>query len=196
VFPTLTCVKVILVIDNKSQILAKLLRGKGTTYILEYLHRNGTGQHRDFKKFLSNEPCNDRLRELLRVNYIQHHLIKDPGKREWYTLTDEGSKFLRLIKGLSELENGKEEFLMLFGLAGTKEILQHLVENGGSQHKDFDLSVSLTTLNVRLHKLLKFNLVEHHIMKKPTRREWYKITEKGMKAQEYLEDIFELVKEE
>ena len=183
-------------IDNKSQILAKLLRGKGTTYILEYLHRNGTGQHRDFKKFLSNELCNVRLRELLRINFIQHHLIRDPWKREWYTLTDEGSKFLRLIKGLSELENGKEEILMLFGLAGTREILQHLVENGGSQHKDFDLSVSVTTLGVRLCKLLKFNLVEHHIVKRPKRREWYTITEKGMEAQKYLEDIFKLVKEE
>lgn len=183
-------------IDNKSQILAKLLRGKGTTNILKYLHRNGTGQYRDFKEFLPNNLCNVRLRELLRINFIQHHLIRDPEKREWYTLTDEGSTFLRLMKGLSELENGKEEILMLFGLVGTREILQHLVENGGSQHKDFDLSVSLTTLSVRLHKLIKFDLVEHHVTKRPKRREWYKITEKGVKAQEYLEDIFKLVKEE
>lgn len=185
----------IFVIDNKVQILTKLLRGKGTLYILEYLHENKTGHHKDFREVLCAETCNFRLRELLRINFIQHHLIRDPRKREWYTLTDEGSKFLRLIKRLSELENGNKEFLMLFGLSGTREILQHLIKNGRSQHKGFDLSVSLPTLDARLHKLLKFNLIEHHVTKRTRRRKWYKITEKGMKALKYLENIFELIKE-
>ena len=67
----------------------------------------------------------------------------------------------------------------------TKEILQYLRKHEKVQYTNFNLNISVPTLNKRLRKLLKFNLIEHCITKELKRKEWYEITEKGKRVKDH-----------
>ncbi|MBU7029556.1 MAG: winged helix-turn-helix transcriptional regulator [Theionarchaea archaeon] len=77
----------------------------------------------------------------------------------------------------------------MLGSKDTIEILQYLRQQGEVQYTNFDLSISLPTLNTRLRKLLKFGLIEHCIAKQPKRKEWYEITERGKNVLKIMEDM-------
>ena len=86
-----------------------------------------------------------------------------------------------------------ENFFKLISLKSTQDILTYLNEHVSVQHTELNSFMNTATLYVRLTELLEFGLIEHHLEKEPTRREWYEITEKGRKILKYLEDLVELV---
>jgi DNA-binding HxlR family transcriptional regulator len=87
----------------------------------------------------------------------------------------------------------EQEFLRMLGSRGTRNILVYLKVHGEAQHNQFDEFLNTCTLNIRLGQLLKFGLVEHHLVKKNARKEWYSLTERGEKILKHLEEMAELV---
>jgi len=186
----------------KDEIL-EILGKKGTIGILEFLSQHDKGQYSQMRQFGDTHILNDRTRELLKYGLIKHHLEREIKRKEWYEITEKGRKILQyaqklffagLISEESEKqdkmdEKAKREFLALLGSKDTMKILQYLRQHRKMQYTDFDLSISLPTLNTRLRKLLKFNLVEHCIAKQPKRREWYEITERGKNILKIMEDM-------
>ena len=45
-------------------------------------------------------------------------------------------------------------------------------------------------LKDRIRELLKYGLVEHHLERERTRKEWYELTEKGKKILQYTQKLF------
>lgn len=92
-------------------------------------------------------------------------------------------------------EEREEEFLKLVSYRGTRTILQYMDSHDTAQHADLDTFMNTATLNMRLSKLLEFDLIEHHLDKKGVRREWYTITEKGRKILNHLEEMIIVIKD-
>ena len=92
-------------------------------------------------------------------------------------------------------EKEEEEFLKMIGLKGTVPVLRLLNEKE-AQYKDLMQLADVDSLNTRLRQLLRFGLIEHHLERIETRREWYSITDKGRKILNYLNEILELINSE
>ena len=173
----------------------RVIGAAGTREILQFLSGHETVHYKELDEFINTDTLNFRLRDLLRYNLVEHHFLRGDERGEWYTITDRGRKFLNCIEKCVSLVEDEPEFLKFIGSKGPREVLLFLRERGQVQYKDFNVSVSVPTLNNRLSRLLDFYLVEHHFQKKPKRREWYEITEKGIRISEYLEDLVELIDE-
>jgi len=93
-------------------------------------------------------------------------------------------------------EQEEKEFLKMIGLKGTVPVLKFLNEKGEAHHGDFAHLVNVVSLNTRLRQLLRFGLIEHHLERIETRREWYSITDKGRKILNRLNEILELINSE
>jgi len=190
----------------KDEIL-KIFGRKGTMQIMEFLNRHSKVQYNQMKQFANTHTLNRRIRELLKCQLVEHHLDKSKPRREWYEITEKGRKVLQCAQellesvktsGIQEKRDKMDEItrmrlLALLGSKDTKEILQYLHKHERVQYTNFDLIISVPTLNKRLRKLLKFGLVEHCIAKEPRRREWYEITEKGKRVLEIMEDMIRVV---
>ncbi len=89
----------------------------------------------------------------------------------------------------------KNDILKLLGSKGAFAILKYLHEHKTGQYRDLMEFVNTPTLNDRLRRLLHFKLIEHHLERENTRREWYSITEKGKQILNHLESIRRLVED-
>ena len=87
----------------------------------------------------------------------------------------------------------EERFLKLISSKRARDILTYLNEHETTQHADLNAFINAITLNMKLHELLIFDLIEHHLDKSDMRKEWYTITEKGKKILQCLEDMIETV---
>ena len=75
--------------------------------------------------------------------------------------------------------NSEKDFLKMIGVTGTKRILDFLDQHDKTQYKDLAEFMNTHTLNARLRELLRYDLIEHHIIRDERKAEWYVITEKG-----------------
>ena len=83
----------------------------------------------------------------------------------------------------------KEDLLKLAVSEDTIDILRYLNEHGTWQYKDFTEFVDVGTLQDRINRLLKFNLITH---RSEDGTEQYELTEKGRKVLQIMEDIIKL----
>ncbi len=86
-----------------------------------------------------------------------------------------------------------KEFLKVLGAKGAFDVLIYLDVHETAQYRDLMKFVNTPTLNTRLRQLLTFNLVSHHLERVETRKEWYKLTEKGKEVVKHLKAIMEIV---
>ncbi|MBU7017849.1 MAG: winged helix-turn-helix transcriptional regulator [Theionarchaea archaeon] len=84
--------------EEKDDEFLKMLGSKGTKQILDFIHEHGTAQYRDFQLFMNVNTLNNRLKKLLRLGILEHHLEREEKRREWYTLTDKGKKLVKLLE--------------------------------------------------------------------------------------------------
>lgn len=87
----------------------------------------------------------------------------------------------------------KERYLKVLGSKATRNILQFLADEGKAQYTQFQEFVNTHTLNTRLKQLMKFDLIQHHMVREDTRKEWYEATERGNKALELLNELANMV---
>jgi DNA-binding HxlR family transcriptional regulator len=90
-------------------------------------------------------------------------------------------------------EKREEQFLKLISSKRARDILKYLNEHDTAQHADLNAFINAITLNTKLHELLIFGLIQHHLEKSDMRKEWYTITEKGKKILQCLEDMIKTV---
>ena len=88
-----------------------------------------------------------------------------------------------------------EYFLRVLGMRGTRDILRYLDEHGTACYKNFANFLNTLTLNRRLRQLLEYGLIEHHLVRKVKRREWYTITEKGKKILKHMNEMIKIAEE-
>ena len=75
----------------------------GTVDILEFLCEHETARYMDFDIPASYHSLNTRLKQMLDMGLIEHHLTRDEARREWYTITERGKEYLRLIHAQLDL---------------------------------------------------------------------------------------------
>ncbi|KYK32164.1 MAG: hypothetical protein AYK19_15785 [Theionarchaea archaeon DG-70-1] len=84
----------------------------------------------------------------------------------------------------------KDEILEILGKKGTIRILEFLNQHDKVQYIQMRQFADTHTLNTRTRDLLKYELVEHHLEREKTRKEWYEITEKGKNILQYAQKLF------
>ena len=78
----------------------KVLGSAATRDMLNSIHE-GNNQYKDFLKLGSISTINQRTKQLVNLDIIEHHLGREEIRREWYTLAERGE---RVVKGTIELE--------------------------------------------------------------------------------------------
>jgi len=76
----------------------KVLGSKYTKDILEYIDEHGKGQYTEFREFANAHILNVRLRQLLKFKLIQHCMVRNKLKKEWYELTERGRMALQFLE--------------------------------------------------------------------------------------------------
>jgi DNA-binding HxlR family transcriptional regulator len=86
----------------------------------------------------------------------------------------------------------QEEFIKVLGSRDTLSILQVLDKEKKVRYKHMQEFVNTHTLNTRLKELLGYELIEHHIIREDTRKEWYEPTERGKKVLKLLNELADM----
>ncbi|MBU7010292.1 MAG: winged helix-turn-helix transcriptional regulator [Theionarchaea archaeon] len=91
---------------EKEDKFLKLLGAAGTREILEFLGERSTVQYGEMTGFVSTPTLNLRLRDLLQLGLISHHMKREETRKEWYEITEKGEKVLQHLKVLMQLTEG------------------------------------------------------------------------------------------
>ena len=84
--------------EKKEEDFLKMLGLKATKRILEYLEENGTAQYKQLQQFVNTHTLNTRMKELLDFGLVQHHLVREDVRREWYESTEKGKRVLHYLR--------------------------------------------------------------------------------------------------
>ncbi len=87
----------------------------------------------------------------------------------------------------------QEHFIKMLGSKATRKILQFLEMEEKARYKELQEFVNTHTLNTRIKELLDYNLIQHHLVREDTRKEWYEPTERGRKVLELLDELANMV---
>lgn len=83
----------------------------------------------------------------------------------------------------------QEDFIKVLGSKATLPILQFLDRKEKVRYKQLQEFVNTHTLNTRLKELLEYDLIEHHVIREGTRKEWYEPTERGKRVLTLLSEL-------
>ncbi len=86
---------------------------------------------------------------------------------------------------IEELHN----LFKLLSFTGTLDILFRLKEHGRTSYIEFNVDISVYSMNRRLHELIQAGLIKHYLKRNKKRKEWYELTEKGEKLLRCIERI-------
>ncbi len=160
----------------------KVLTTRGGRHVLSRLDE-GQRRYVDLMGVVNAMTLNHRLHFLMTCELVEHHIVRRETRREWYEITEKGREVFTILKKLEGLvEPDKVEgFFNLIGRRFTVQILE-LAERKGKVHYGDMSFVSCHSLNKRLHDLLKYQVMEHHVERIPLRKEWYELTERGRRV--------------
>lgn len=83
----------------------RTIAGKvATREIMEVAVDRGRVQYKDLVGLASISSLNQRLRELEKCGLIQHHMVREEKREEWYTPTEAGKKFKEMLQEMDELD--------------------------------------------------------------------------------------------
>ena len=74
----------------------KVLGLTATVEILKSI-QEGRNQYLDFFTTASVSTVNKRIKQLITLGIIKHHLGREPKRKEWYTLTERGKRVLEAV---------------------------------------------------------------------------------------------------
>ncbi|KYK32402.1 MAG: winged helix-turn-helix transcriptional regulator [Theionarchaea archaeon] len=89
--------------EKREENFLKMLGLKATKRILEFLDENGTAQYKQLQQFVNTHTLNTRMRELLDYNLVEHHLVREDVRKEWYEPTEKGKKVLHHLREMVHL---------------------------------------------------------------------------------------------
>ena len=87
--------------DHDLKKLSRVLELKATREMLLSIHE-GKNQNKHFRAFGANATINERTRQLINFGIIEHHLIRDGRRREYYTLTERGKRIIEQMERKAE----------------------------------------------------------------------------------------------
>ncbi len=87
----------------------------------------------------------------------------------------------------------EDEFIKILGSKATRRILLFLEKEEKARYKELQEFVNTHTLNTRLKELLEHDLIQHHMVREDTRKEWYEPTERGRKVLQLLNELASMV---
>ena len=88
---------------KKEESFLKMLGLKATKDILEYLEGHDTAQYKELQQFVNTHTLNTRMRELLDFKLVQHHLVREDVRKEWYEPTEKGKKILGHLREMVQI---------------------------------------------------------------------------------------------
>ncbi len=91
----------------------RILGSTATPEILKSIEK-GKGQYKHFH-FASDSTINKRLKELLYLGIIEHHVERRRKRREEYVLTEKGKRILRAIRTLEKAFEDDSDTLIITG---------------------------------------------------------------------------------
>ena len=85
--------------------LRKFLRVLGFTATVDILNsiEEGKNQYKHFIPFASISTLNERVKQLEALGIIEHHLVREDKRREWYKLTQKGEEVVKVITELEKV---------------------------------------------------------------------------------------------
>ena len=86
--------------DERGEELLRVLCLKDTIHILRHLKEHDEVQFIQFAEFVSPVTLQRRLRQLLRLTLIEHHLEREGVRKEWYEFTEKGRKVLQILENI------------------------------------------------------------------------------------------------
>lgn len=81
----------------------KMLGSRAAVRILQYLGTEERVKYKDLQQFVNTHTLNVRIKDLLNHGLIEHHLIREEIRKEWYELTQRGKKVVELLSKLIEV---------------------------------------------------------------------------------------------
>jgi len=95
--------------ETEDQDLKEFFRVLGLTATVDILKsiQKGKNQYADFFTTASVSTINERIKQLITLGIIKHHLGREPKRKEWYTLTKRGERVLKAIVRLEKAFQGK-----------------------------------------------------------------------------------------
>jgi len=96
-------------IETEDQDLKEFFRVLGLTATVDILKsiQKGKNQYLDFFTTASVSTVNERIKQLITLGIIKHHLGREPRRKEWYTLTERGERVLKATVRLEKAFQGK-----------------------------------------------------------------------------------------
>jgi DNA-binding HxlR family transcriptional regulator len=88
--------------------------------------------------------------------------------------------------------NKKRELFRVLRLKSTTKILKSLLE-GEKQYTDFLAFTNKRTASERVRELTSIGIIEHHLTKQKSRKEWYTLTDKGKLITQAVIELEELL---
>ena len=81
----------------------KILGKKGSVVIVRFLEEHGTARYTELQQLVSTHTLNARIKDLMQLGLIQHYLVRENVRKEWYELTEKGKRALPYMNGLREI---------------------------------------------------------------------------------------------
>ncbi len=80
--------------------IMKMLGSKGAVEILQITSK-GKADYRDLQQFVNTHTLNTRIGEFLQYNLIEHHVVREDIRKEWYEITEKGEKVVKILDELA-----------------------------------------------------------------------------------------------
>ncbi len=88
---------------KRQEALFKVIGSKGAIMILQILDKDDQMRYSDILEYTNTHTLNKRLGDLLRYGLIEHHMVREEVRKEWYEITDKGRALLEILDHMAEL---------------------------------------------------------------------------------------------
>ena len=87
---------------KKQETFFRMIGSKGAVRILQILDIEEEARYKTLQESLNTYTLNSRIKDLLNYDLIQHHLVREEVRKEWYELTERGRRIVELLNEIAE----------------------------------------------------------------------------------------------
>jgi DNA-binding HxlR family transcriptional regulator len=111
--------------DERGEEFLRVLCLKDTIHILRHLRKHDEVQFTQFAEFVNPVTLQRRLKQLLRLNIIEHHLEREDVRKEWYEFTEKGRKVLQILEDIIKVAEDEESISL-------EDVYKNIENSGGA----------------------------------------------------------------
>ena len=94
--------------DEREEEFFRVIGLKDTIHILRHLKKHDEVRFTQFAEFVNPVTLQRRLKQLLRLNLIEHHLEREDVRKEWYEFTEKGKKVLQILEDIIKVAEDED----------------------------------------------------------------------------------------